>query len=52
MDPHLEGQYSPKCAVEYAALVGICVGSNAKTWPSIEVVLKTLELINAIEMKP
>ncbi|KAM7462734.1 hypothetical protein LguiA_030855 [Lonicera macranthoides] len=52
MDPHLEGQYSPKCAVEYAALVGKCVGSNAKSRPSIEVVLKTLEHINAIEMKP
>lgn len=51
MDPHLDGQYSLQCALKYAALVGKCVDSNPRNRPSMEEVLKTLEHIEAIEIK-
>ncbi|KAM7508460.1 hypothetical protein LguiA_018913 [Lonicera macranthoides] len=52
MDPHLDGQYSLQCALEYAALVGKCVASNPQNRPSMEKVLKTPKLGEMVQAFP
>ncbi|XXG51421.1 hypothetical protein AAC387_Pa02g5196 [Persea americana] len=43
MDPHLEGQYSPKAAQKAAALAYQCLGHHPKSRPTMTTVVKTLE---------
>lgn len=43
MDPHLEGQYSPKAAQKAAALAYQCLSHHPKSRPTMTTVVKTLE---------
>ncbi|KAL5099660.1 hypothetical protein RYX36_003987 [Vicia faba] len=49
MDSRLEGQYSPKAALETAKLILKCLESDPKKRPSMNDVLETLEGIKAIK---
>ncbi|KAK7360300.1 hypothetical protein VNO77_02284 [Canavalia gladiata] len=51
MDAKIEGQYSPKAAFQTAQLSLKCLESDPKQRPSMDVVLETLEDIEAIHHK-
>ncbi|XP_024627813.1 probable serine/threonine-protein kinase PIX13 [Medicago truncatula] len=51
MDGRIEGQYSPKAAVQAAALSLKCLENDPKQRPSMKEVLESLEVIEAIQVK-
>lgn len=51
MDGRIEGQYSPKAAVQAAALSLKCLENDPKQRPSMKEVLESLEAIEAIQVK-
>jgi len=51
MDARIEGQYSPKAAVQAAALSLKCLENDPKQRPSMKEVLESLEAIEAIQVK-
>lgn len=52
MDPKLQGKYPIKAAFETAALILKCLEDSREDRPSMNDVLRTLELISAITMAP
>lgn len=51
MDARIEGQYSPKAAVQAATLSLKCLENDPKQRPSMKEVLESLEAIEAIQVK-
>lgn len=51
MDGRIEGQYSPKAAVQAAALSLKCLENDPKQRPSMKEVVESLEAIEAIQVK-
>ncbi|KAJ1413321.1 putative serine/threonine-protein kinase [Sesbania bispinosa] len=52
MDARIEGQYSPKAALQAAQLTLKCLEPDPKQRPSMKEVLEALEGIEAIKVKP
>ncbi|MCI01456.1 putative serine/threonine-protein kinase Cx32 chloroplastic-like [Trifolium medium] len=51
MDARIEGQYSPKAAIQAAQLSLKCLENDPKQRPSMKEVLESLEAIEAIQVK-
>jgi serine/threonine protein kinase len=51
MDGRIEGQYSPKAAIQAAQLSLKCLENDPKQRPSMKEVLESLEAIEAIKIK-
>ncbi|KAI6688489.1 hypothetical protein NL676_025317 [Syzygium grande] len=52
VDPRLDNEYPSKAAARVAKLILECLEGDPRKRPSMEDVLATLELVNAIKLKP
>ncbi|XP_030527361.1 probable serine/threonine-protein kinase PIX13 [Rhodamnia argentea] len=52
VDPRLDNEYPSKAAAQVAELILKCLEGDPRKRPSMEHVLATLELVNAIKLKP
>lgn len=52
MDARMEGQYSPKAALQAAQLALKCIETEPKCRPSMKDVVEALERIEAMKEKP
>ncbi|KAL2456468.1 Protein kinase superfamily protein [Forsythia ovata] len=52
MDPHLEGKYPTKAAIQTAQLALMCLENEQKHRPSMKEIVETLERIDSVNEKP